>query len=339
MGDTVVLHDGTIDPGGAVDVVTEITEELDADFVIGFSGISESQWDDLVPNDVRVIEHRDNNSFMKDILLVKDIISLDLNEYDRVITSGPVSKFYQPYNNQEHIHYIHHPPLDFLWYDGSLLKYPLKILDRLETRAIPTLVANSEFTADRVETHYGRTVDQVINPPVDTGIEQTTPVSDKVLMVGRLEDRKRPELAVEAFRLLYERREGPPELHMVGGGPLEGQLKTQAPPNVEVHGYVSDDELEVQLKTSDIGLFLAREEDFGIAPVEYLAAGLPVVGVGEQNTMNQLSEETGVLVDPMAQAVAEGVELALHTDWDRDLIQESAQEYNSERFREEISEL
>lgn len=339
MKDTVVLHDGTLNPGGAVDVVVAMTEELDADFVIGFSGISEQDWEREVPNDARVLERRNSSSFLKDTLLVKDIIQLDLNEYDRVVTSGPVSKFYQPYNNQEHIHYIHHPPLDFLWYDGSLVKYPLKVLDRLETRSIPVLVANSEFTADRVETHYGRRPDRVINPPVDTEISQTDPESGKVVMVGRLEERKRPEIATEAFKLLRDRHEDPPELHLIGGGPMEAKLKARAPPNVYVHGYVDDEELERHLTSSDIGLFLAHEEDFGIAPVEYLSAGLPVVGVGEQNTVNQLDRETGVLVDPEPLAVAKGIETALGIDWDRDQIQSSAEKYSAERFRREIREL
>lgn len=339
MKDTVVLHDGTLNPGGAVDVVVTIAEELDADFVIGFSGISERDWRREVPNDARVLERRDSSSFLKDTLLVKDIIQLDLNEYDRVVTSGPVSKFYQPYNNQEHIHYTHHPPLDFLWYDGSLVKYPLKVLDRLETRSIPVLVANSEFTANRIETHYGRRPDQVINPPVDTGISQTDPEPGKVVMVGRLEERKRPEIAIEAFRLLEDKHENPPELHLVGSGLLEEILRAKSPSNVHVHGYVNDEELEDHLTSSDVGLFLAREEDFGIAPVEYLSAGLPVVGVDEQNTRNQIETETGVLVDPEPFAVSKGIETALEADWGRDQIQSTADEYSEERFRREIREL
>jgi glycosyltransferase involved in cell wall biosynthesis len=337
--DAVVLHDGSIHPGGAVDVVLAAAEALDADLVVGFSGPDPEWWEERAPNDVEVLTRRTRTWFLKDLQVAWKLLGLDLSAYDLVVSSGAAAKFYQPRDAQRVVHYMHHPPLSVLWYDGGLFDYVTKTVDRIETWSIPTIVTNSELTADRLAALYDREAAAVVNPPVDvdrfgTGRERQP---NEVVMVGRVEGRKRTDVAVEAFAGFDGPPDERPQLHVLGEGPQRSALEGSAPENVHFHGYVDDEALVERVERAGAGLFLARREDFGITPVEYMAAGTPVVGVDEPNTNNQVVDgENGVLVDPGPAAVREGVRRALDTDWDREAISESVQRYGVDRFREEL---
>lgn len=337
---TVVVHDGAIHPGGAVNVVLEMCRTLNADLVVGISGMDRSWWNSQAPNDVRILSSKSKMGTLQDIRNAYRMLNLSLNDYEVVVTSGPATKFFQPYDQQTHVHYLHHPPLSKLWFDGGLLAYGQGLIDRVETSSIPVVVANSELTADRYWKHYGQTVDHVVNPPVNTDSFSWNGdhTSGKFVMVGRLEERKRPLLAVEAFSQLNERDlEEPPEIHLIGDGPLLKKVRREAPENVRVHGYVEDNVLRDILESSDGGIFLAEREDFGITPIEYLAAGLPVLGVDEPNTNNQIENGvSGLLVEPNPNAVAEGVIEMINHQWDREAISDKANNYRADRFQKEI---
>lgn len=334
--DAVVVHDGTIHPGGAVDVVLEAARALDSDLVIGVSGMSKSWWVKRAPNDVRVLKFVNKRSTLRDALLARKMLKLNLTEYNLVLTSGPAAKFYQTYDDQTRYHYLHHPPLPSLWFDGGLFSYLVKTVDRIETWAIEGVICNSELTAQRCVTQYGREPDAVVNPPVDVECFRTDRERERgsVVMVGRLEMRKRVELAVDAFDDIGEVNGQIPQLHLLGDGPLRRTIESRAPENVHVHGFVSDDELMRRVETAEAGLFLAKREDFGITPIEYMAAGTPVVGVDEPNTSNQIIDnKTGTLIHPDVSSVKTGIRRVLTSDWDRDRIREASTAYGVAAFR------
>ncbi|MFB6234046.1 MAG: glycosyltransferase [Halopenitus sp.] len=335
--EAAVVHDGTIHPGGAVKVVTEAARALDADLYVGFSGKDEEWWEDRVPNSVSIIRKTSRSGTLNDIRTARSMLNLDLREYDVVLTSGPAAKFFQPYDDQLHIHYIHHPPLASLWFTGGLFSYLVKTIDRVETSAIPHLIANSELTSTRTVRHYNHEVDRVIPPPVDVDGFSPDAVrkENQLVMVGRLEGRKRPKVAVDAMRELPEFT-----LKLIGDGPLRGEIERNAPSNVDVLGYVDDTTLKRTIEESVAGIFLAEREDFGITPIEYMAAGTPVVGVDEPNTNNQIREGVnGMLVEPNSEAVKKNIRRMTQRTWDRETIAKSAEKYHPSRFREELRDV
>lgn len=337
----VVVHDGALHPGGAVDVAIEAARALDGDLVVGLSGVADAWWEARAPNDVRVLKRVSKRSTLGDARLAWRLLNLDLEAYDLVLTSGPAAKFYHPADGQRRAHYMHHPPLRVLWSEGGLATYLIRTIDRIETWGIPLLIANSRLTAERIEALYDRTADAVVHPPVDVDRFSPDEVKrgDEVVLVGRLEERKRPEVAIDAFRGFEGPEEERPQLHVLGDGPLRAQLERSAPDNVHFHGYVEGDELVERVERAAAGLFVAKREDFGIVPVEYLAAGTPVVGVDEPNTNDQIEDgETGVLVEPTSTAVRAGVREALERSWDPELLREAAEGYGIVRFHEELRE-
>lgn len=332
---TAVVHDGTIHPGGAVRVVIEAARALDADLFVGFSGMDREWWSKRAPNDVTVLRTTSRDGTLNGIRTAWSMLELDIREYDCVLTSGPATKFFQPYDDQLRIHYLHHPPLSSLWFTGGLFDYAVKTIDRVETSSIPHVLANSELTSVRAFRHYNREVDRVLPPPVE--VEKFSSdkerVDDQLVMVGRLEDRKRTIVAVDAMRDLPEYT-----LKLIGDGPLREEIEREASDNVDVLGYVDDATLRRTVEESVAGIFLAEREDFGITPIEYLAAGTPVIGVDEPNTNNQIDEETGVLVNTEPNAVAEGIQRATERDWNRAGLREAAKRFATERFRTELRE-
>lgn len=171
---------------------------------------------------------------------------------------------------------------------------------RLDQRAvshIDRVVTNSKNTLARIRTCYDREAD-IIYPPVDTARFSCREYGDFWLSVNRLYPEKRIELQIESFRSLPDER-----LCIVGGyaegdhaGGYAGRLTEDLPPNVKILGEVSESRL-LDLYSRCRGLFCtALDEDFGMTPIEAMAAGKPVVAVDEGGFRETVTKETGMLV-------------------------------------------
>jgi glycosyltransferase involved in cell wall biosynthesis len=90
------------------------------------------------------------------------------------------------------------------------------------------------------------------------------------LWFGRMVAYKRPDVAVDAARI-----SGMP-LVMIGDGPERKRLEATAPPNVRFLGHADEAVVRRALAAAH-ALVFPGEEDFGIAPVEALTSGVPVI--------------------------------------------------------------
>lgn len=120
-----------------------------------------------------------------------------------------------------------------------------------------------------------------------------------VVQVGALISRKRPMLALNAFALA---RAQCPNLRLIfaGSGPLRDQLeRAVARRGLEgsVHLIGNCMQIPALLSHCDIGLFVSGREGLGLALLEYMAAGLPVV-TWSMPVFDELivNGETGLLV-------------------------------------------
>jgi glycosyltransferase involved in cell wall biosynthesis len=132
-------------------------------------------------------------------------------------------------------------------------------------------------------------------------------------------------------------------LHVVGDGPELDRLTALAGGNVRLHGSLPDAERDRLLDGAAAFVF-AAEEDFGIAPLEAQARGLPVIAYARGGTAETISgldhdAPTGVLFETQdAQAIAAAVR-AFERDRQRILPQAcraNAQRFAPERFRAEL---
>lgn len=348
-----VVHDGCLDtPGGAAKVSVELADVLDAGVYVGRTNCLD-WYRERVPADLSVYAGSANRlpTTFRDMMVAYRTGKLHLPEYDVVVTSGVPAKFYQPESFQRHVHYTHHPPLRYMHWLGRgtlsgiggnatyLLKKSGMYLDWLEMQRVDTVVANSRATAERIGSHYQRE-STVITPPVrypDGPVVAAEDREDQFLYAGRLGERKRLETLIRAFGRVDER------LVITGSGPLEDRLRSVASDvdaDVKFCGFVSEEQLGTLMRRSKGGVFLPKEEDFGMSIAELLCCGTPVIVSDEPNPSYMVTDERGVRVSPEVAAVAAALHEFDVETYDPTAIADGARaEFGVERFRKSIRDV
>jgi glycosyltransferase involved in cell wall biosynthesis len=282
-------------------------------------------------------------------LFPRAIESLDLTGYDLVVSSSHcAAKGVIPGKGSTHVCYCH-TPMRYVWdrfedYFGSGLKarlvygpfaHYLRRWDRESSKRVDRFIANSSYVAGRIRSYYGRDVDEVIPPPVDT--EFYTPGEDEpgayFLIVSALVPYKRIDVALEAFR------GRPEELLVVGSGPSEAELKSRAPSNVRFLGWQPDVELR-RLYRGCRASILPGVEDFGIVPVETLSCGRPVVALGRGGVLDTVTDgETGALFEePTPESLSRAIDRVSSLRFNKERLRSSALRFSHESFRSRVRE-
>ena len=152
-------------------------------------------------------------------------------------------------------------------------------------------------------------------------------------MVSRLSREKRPECAIETVRVLHERGT-PVTLSIVGDGPLRARLERRAAGlPVTFLGHVSDRQALAGLVAgADAALFPSSVETFGLATLEALACGTPVV-VPAGGAARELLDGpgSGVVTDGTPEGMAAAVIQLLAMPQRREAARAAAQRYSWSR--------
>lgn len=276
----------------------------------------------------------------------------DLDGFDLVLsTSHCAAKSVVAPGRARHVCYCH-TPMRYAWdqfdnYFGPRRVGPLRSRffraafsrlarwDAATSGRVGRYVANSRHVAGRIRRYYNRE-STVVYPPVDTTFycPNGSPPGSYFLIVSALVPYKRIDMAMEACRLA-----GVP-LRIAGDGPERARLQALAGPGVEFVGWRSDAELR-ELYRGARAFLLPGEEDFGIAPVEALACGRPVVGLARGGILETVADgSTGVLVEePSAEAFAAGIARAAALPFDADTIRARSLRFSRARFHDEMRAL
>ena len=204
--------------------------------------------------------------------------------------------------------------------------------DRDTEHRVHRYLAISQYVARRIGLYYNRR-SSLVYPPVETTFYTPPPTPTPpagLLVVSALVPYKRVDLAVAAAR-----RAGLP-LTVVGDGPERERLEASAGDGVRFLGWCTNEEIR-DLYRESVATILPGEEDFGIVPLEAQACGRPVVALGHGGALETVIDgETGILVAPGEQALADGLHRAVETAWDADRIRQHAESFSRERFVREI---
>ncbi|MCA9973712.1 MAG: glycosyltransferase [Anaerolineales bacterium] len=167
----------------------------------------------------------------------------------------------------------------------------LRMWDRLAADRVDHFIAISQEVRRRIGKIYRRDA-AIIYPPVDTArFEPANRVDDYYVIVGRLVPYRRIDLLIEAFNRMGRR------LLIAGSGRDRARLETLAGPTVEFLGYVPDADLPDLLARARAFVF-PGEEDFGIAPIQAMAAGRPVIAYAAGGALDTvIPGETGWLFE------------------------------------------
>ena len=354
-----VVHDWLVDYAGSERVLAEILRCLpQADL---FTLVDHMPAAERAPLGAR----RATTSFLQNMpgvashlawylpLMPIAIEQLDVTGYDLVISSNTaVAKGVIVAPDALHLSYVN-SPMRYAWdqqfeylrsehgLKGLLLRWllhRLRIWDHRTSAGVDHFIGNSGFIARRIAKAYRREA-EVIYPPVDT--EYYVPggmPGDDYVAVSRLVAYKRVDLLLEAFRGLPDRK-----LVIVGDGPEYARLKAAAGANVEFTGFLPSEQMRDRLQRARAFLF-AAVEDFGIAPVEAMACGTPVIALrrgGAAETVLGLdaAAPTGVFFEEQtAQAITAAVRVfeANTARITAAACRARAEQFSPQRFRSEF---
>jgi len=273
------------------------------------------------------------------------IESFDLRGYDTVISSSSAwahGVLVDP--GAVHVCYCHNP-FRYAWTEREatlrgrhpVVRPGLRLLlnrwrqwDWIAAQRVDRYVANSHVTAARIRRYFGRE-STVLYPPVETGRFRREPVAGHYMVLAELMAHKRIDVAIRAFNALRL------PLLVVGDGPELRRLKRLAGPTIVFAGRVSD-ERAADLLARARALVVTATEEFGIAAVEALAAGRPVIALGEGGVRESVTEGvTGTFFGPCEpEALAAAVHAFDPLAIDPRACRAAAERFGDQRFREAL---
>jgi glycosyltransferase involved in cell wall biosynthesis len=211
---------------------------------------------------------------------------------------------------------------------ARLVRPTLQRWDRWAARKPDVLVANSQTVRERIRRLWKRDA-EVIFPPVDVaGIPLSTRDDGFLLVAARMLAYRRIDLAVAAATALGR------ELLVVGEGPERARLGKLAGPSVRFLGHVDRPTL-VNLFARCHAYLVPGVEDFGIAPVEAMAAGKPVIAFRAGGaTETVVDGRTGIFFERQdTGSLAEAIERLDGLVFASAVIRARAQEFDTVVFR------
>ena len=275
------------------------------------------------------------------------IESFDFSKYDVVLSDASAfAKGVIVPPGALHICYCH-TPTRYLWSDAHTysqevrvpriarkflplaLNY-LRVWDRQAADRVDAFIANSQFVAKRIQKYYRRT-STVIYPPVETSkFSVSEEVGNYYVMMGRLRPYKKFDIAIRAFNELNI------PLKIIGVGEEEANLRKMARPNIEFLGYNVDRKRILQ---KALGFINPQVEDFGIAPVEAMACGRPVIAYRAGGAMETVIDGvTGTFFDEQSwESLADTIVRFKPSSYDPARIRAHAETFDTKVFQQHIA--
>ena len=249
-----------------------------------------------------------------------------------------------------HISYIH-SPMRYLYdqYDvyfgpeapflqRSLMPFFRDRLTRWDiesNRNVDFMIANSAFVAERIRKYYNQD-SAVIHPFVDikdfrTGQSANPQKDDFYLMVTAFAPNKRTDLAIQAFNASGRK------LKIIGSGQQEEWLREMAKPNIEFLGNVPREGVVHNFARAR-ALIFPGVEDFGITPLESLAAGTPVIAFRAGGVLETLTSKTAEFFDqPTVEHLNRAIEEFEKKNFRVTDLYERAEAFSKEKFQNSIT--
>ena len=283
--------------------------------------------------------------------------NLKLGEFDVIISSCIAeSKGIKTREDQLHISYLQGPPTQYYWgmYDDyvknpgfgklngivrfffKLLVKPLRENDYQLSKRPDYIIANSTYSAKEVETYYHRQA-AVVFPPVDVDkFRPSTETSDFYISTSRQVNWKRLDLAVEAFRDLDAK------LILVGGGAEHDKLVALAAgsANIEFVPTINDSKELAQLVSKAKAFIFPSLEPFGIAPIEALSAGVPVIAYKKGGVLDYVIENKNGVFFPeqTAESLKKAVLLFEKKRFNKKEVSATAKSFSKDNFKKTIEQ-
>lgn len=320
-----IFHNFMDNIGGAEIVALTLTRELKADLYttnIDTEKIEKMGYNDLVSQIFSIGKIPKQAPFRQQLAFWK-FRRLNLSgKYGFFIIAGDWAMS-GAVNNHPNLWYAH-SPLNELWEFKDFIKKELlnfwkkpiynlwvafnRKLSLKYSRHVDNWVANSLNTKRRIKKYYDMEA-TVIYPPVETKKYNFDFLQGYWLSVNRFAAHKRPEMQLEAFKILPQENLIMVASYEKGVAQFENCRKyilEHKSDNVIVKNWVSDEELKKLYSCCNGFITTAKDEDFGMTAVEAMASGKPVIAPREGGYIESVIDgQTGILIDDI-----DGVKIA-----------------------------
>jgi len=349
MAKGIILHDYFRNAEGGGRVSLAIAQGLGIDICYGFRAQNHPYFANF-PTDIHQYDLQVNIPYygLKQLALAYAFANKTqfLQAYDYIIYSG----FYCPYAiknavGKRNILYCHTPPRYIYdqreFYLSRMPKWQrplflaaIKFLQPRYERAFAKMdrvLTNSEYVKARIKKYLNKEA-IVVYPPCDTAAYKWLGQQDYYLSTARLDPLKRVDLIVEAFIKMPDK-----ELIVASGGSELQTLQERAKnsPNITFTGWIEETKLQQLIGNALATIYIPRQEDFGLSPIESMAAGKPVIGVSEGGIKETVIDGvTGILL-PENPQLDELVNAVTQLDRARVLAMRSACEKRAEEFNQQ----
>ncbi len=287
---------------------------------------------------------------------------LDLKEYDVLLVSEAGLGSFITLRNHEipvvcychtplraaHQFYSHYreqygfPKNIFFSFAASVYRF----IEKKAWKNFDHVFANSQNTINNIEIAglAEKVEKEVVHPGADLSRFKSGEEEKFFFYPSRFKKYKRQDLAVRAFEKFSENVEEDYRLVLAGfpdDKEYVEELRKNSSDKVEIKTDVSDSEMVDLYSRCTAVLFTAKNEDWGIVPVEAMASGKPVVAVEEGGPSESvINGETGFLVEAEPEKIGSKMsELVENTKMYKDMCRNSrerAKEFTWGKFAEKM---
>lgn len=352
----VIVHDWFV--GGGAEKVVEAIHEIYPKAPIYTSYISDEWRKKLKDADIRT-------GFLQKYPKLRKFLPparqwwfghLDLSEFDIIISSsGAEAKgVKKSRKDQVHINYCH-APTHYYWsryetylkdpgFDAlnwiariglKLLIGPMRKWDFKAAQGPDLIIANSTHIKNEIKKYYKRDA-IVIHPPVDIDrfLNKSAVQRSGYVITGRQVPYKRIDLAIRACNELEK------DLLVIGNGPEHKKLENMAGKTIKFLTNVSDTDLPKYFHKASAFIFPGLD-DFGIAPVEAMAAGCPVIAYRAGGAIDTVKENiSGLFFDTQnVESLKNSIIYFEKRNFNSERIVAQAQLFNKNNFKYTLTKI
>ncbi len=290
--------------------------------------------------------------------LVTAFEKLDLDDFDLIISSSSAFAKCVKKTRKEQVHICYcHTPTRYLYHarEEYLNEYPVPwflkpgklilpyILNQLEKKDfaaaqnVDFFISNSDFVGKRISKFYNRD-SKTIYPGEDLDKFFKTkgkPQKENFFFAaGRFIPYKKFDLLIKTFAEFLPNE----NLRLVGIGPelekCKKLVKKYQAQNIEFLEFIAEEDLITNYVNARAFLFPAIE-DFGLTPVEAMAAGTPVVAINDGGAKESVVSDCGVFFDlQTTESLQKGIKefIIKEKTFDSDKIRNRARNFTDKIF-------
>ncbi len=319
---TIILHDYLMHRGGGERLILTLAEAFDAPLVTGFINPNSFKGEDFGVETISLgkpisypgfrylgiqYRFRHKTDFLKNYDIA--IFSANCIAAARNCRKDTLKIFYchTPIRNAYDLYEFHLSRMPW-WKKVPYIIFCkfIRFNYKRDLRFIDVVVVNSKNVQDRVKRYLHRD-SVIVYPPIDTEKFKWISQGDYYLSYARVDLVKR---VVDIARAFLEMPDKKLIIASTGTEVEKLQELISRAPNITYVGCVTDDELRKLVGNCIATIYIPKDEDFGMSPLESMSAGKPCIGVAEGGLLETISDGIdGVLIpkNPSTKDIIDGV--------------------------------